>query len=59
MGWTMLPHPPYSPDLAPSDFHLFVSLKDALRGAHFEDDNSVTEAVRKWLRRQDKSWYRQ
>jgi hypothetical protein len=22
MGWTMLPHPPYSPDLAPLDFHL-------------------------------------
>ena len=21
--WKMLPHPPYSPDLAPTDFHLF------------------------------------
>jgi hypothetical protein len=30
-----------------------------LCGTHFEDDNSVTDAVRKWLRRQDKSWYRQ
>jgi histone-lysine N-methyltransferase SETMAR len=57
MGWTVLHHPPYSPDLAPSDFHLFGSLKDALRGTHFEDDNSVIEAVRKWLLRQDKSWY--
>jgi histone-lysine N-methyltransferase SETMAR len=26
MGWMVLPHPPYSPDLAPSDFHLFGSL---------------------------------
>ena len=25
----VLPHPPYSPDLAPSDFHLFGPLKDA------------------------------
>ncbi|XP_012056225.1 PREDICTED: histone-lysine N-methyltransferase SETMAR-like [Atta cephalotes] len=25
-GWDMLPHPPYSPDLAPSDFHLLRSL---------------------------------
>ena len=22
-GWTTISHPPYSPDLAPSDFHLF------------------------------------
>jgi hypothetical protein len=59
MSWMVLPHPPYSPDLAPMDFHLFESLKDALHGTHFEDDNGVTEAVRKWLHRQDKSWYRQ
>jgi histone-lysine N-methyltransferase SETMAR len=49
MGWTVPPHPLYSPDLAPSDFHLFGSLKDASRGTHFENDNSVIEAVRKWL----------
>jgi histone-lysine N-methyltransferase SETMAR len=54
MGWMVLPHPPYSPDLALSDFHLFGSLKNALRGTHFEDDKSVSEAVRKWLHRQDK-----
>jgi histone-lysine N-methyltransferase SETMAR len=59
MGWTVLLHPPYSPDLALSDFPLCVSLKDALRGTHFEHDNSIIEAVRKWLCRQGKSWYRQ
>jgi hypothetical protein len=25
-------HPPYSPDLAPSDYHLFGPLKEALSG---------------------------
>jgi histone-lysine N-methyltransferase SETMAR len=59
MGWRVLPHPSYRPDLTPSDFHFFGSLKDALRGTHIEDDNSVIEAARKWLPRQHKSWYRQ
>jgi histone-lysine N-methyltransferase SETMAR len=26
LGFSFLPHPPYSPDLAPSDFHLFPML---------------------------------
>jgi hypothetical protein len=37
-GLTALPHPPYSPDSASSDFHLFGPLKDALQGYHFVDD---------------------
>ncbi len=31
LGFRILPHPPYSPDLAPSDFHLFRSLQWFLR----------------------------
>ncbi|KAG8226303.1 hypothetical protein J437_LFUL002742 [Ladona fulva] len=48
-GLTVLPHPPYSPDLAPSDFHLFGPLKDGLRGEHFQDLDAVVKAVRKSL----------
>ena len=55
----MLPHPPYSPDLAPSDFHLFGPLKDAMRGTRFEDDESVIRAVRTWPREQETSFYRE
>jgi len=41
-------HPPYSPDLAPSDFHLFGLFKDALRGRRFSCDD-VKAAVHQWL----------
>jgi transposase len=34
-AWKILPHPPYSPDLAPSDFHLFPKMKKHLRGQRF------------------------
>ncbi|CAG4977612.1 unnamed protein product [Parnassius apollo] len=30
-GFELLEHPPYSPDLAPSDFYLFPRLKERLR----------------------------
>jgi histone-lysine N-methyltransferase SETMAR len=30
------PPPPYSPDLAPCDFFLFIKVKSALKGTHFQ-----------------------
>ena len=38
LGFTVLEHPAYSPDLAPSDYHLFGPLKQALRGRRFTSD---------------------
>ena len=36
-----IPQPLYSPDLAPSDFHVFGPLKDALSGTQFREDEEV------------------
>ncbi|GFR59852.1 histone-lysine N-methyltransferase SETMAR [Elysia marginata] len=44
-GWTTLPHPSHSPDLAPSDFHLFDPMKQGLRGKHYENDKEAKSAV--------------
>jgi len=44
-GWEQFDHPPYSPDLAPNDFHLFLHLKSFLAGRRFHDDDEVKEAV--------------
>jgi hypothetical protein len=40
---TVIPHPPYSPDLAPCDFSLFPRLKIKLKGRRF-DTIEVNEA---------------
>jgi len=34
-NFEVVPHAPYSPDVAPSDFWLFPTLKDTLRGLIF------------------------
>jgi histone-lysine N-methyltransferase SETMAR len=44
-----IPHPPYSSDLALSDFHVFSPLKDALSGTQFRDDDEIRSAVHEWL----------
>ncbi|UYV63292.1 K02A2.6-like [Cordylochernes scorpioides] len=54
--WEIFTHPPYSPELAPSDFHLYPALKWHLRGKHFANDEVQAEA-NLWLRRQDTAWY--
>ena len=47
MGIKTVPHPPYSPDLAPCDFCLFPKLKEKLRGCRFETIEEMKEAVTK------------
>ena len=42
-------HPTYSPDLAPSDYHLFPGLKKQLKGRHFSSDAEVIAAAETWL----------
>jgi histone-lysine N-methyltransferase SETMAR len=55
--WTVLEHPAYSPDLAPSDFHLFPALKDHLAGHKFSNDDDVKTAVTGWLKLQGTEFY--
>ena len=52
-GLVRLVHPPYSPDLAPSDFFLFGYLKKMLEGSSFKDDDDVIEKVREILESMD------
>ncbi|XP_067653277.1 histone-lysine N-methyltransferase SETMAR-like [Haliotis asinina] len=57
-GYEILPPPHYSPDLAPSDYHLFPNLKKQLRGRRFQDDNEVIAATQAWLEVQNGAFYK-
>ena len=62
-----MPHPPYSPDLAPAEFFLFSKLKTTLKGRRFQTieeiqedairelraitDNAFQEAFQQWKKR--------
>lgn len=53
----ILPHPAYSPDLAPSDFHLFRSMSTFLKGRKFQDLNDIENACRDFFASKDTTWY--
>ena len=53
----VLPHPPYSPDMAPSDFYLFRKLKSNLRETQFGSNEGVIAALNEYLEDQAKDFY--
>jgi len=63
---TVMPHPPYLPDLAPSDFFLFPKLKMNIKGRSFQKFKEIqaeSQAVLNSLRENDfqeclKNWQR-
>jgi histone-lysine N-methyltransferase SETMAR len=57
-GYEILPHPPYSPDLAPSDFFLFPQLKSTLRGRRFNTDNDVITVTEDYFSSKSRGYYR-
>lgn len=57
--WETLEHPPHSPDLAPSDFHLFGPLKKHLSGRAFKDEEQLKSAVKHYMSLNDQQFYKE
>lgn len=57
LDFTLLDHAPYSPDLAPSDYHLFTKLKTHLKGNRFESTDDVKRATEEFLEDLPASFY--
>ena len=59
LGFNLLEHPPYSPDLAPCDFRLFPEMKAKLRGIHFNTVEELQTAAKGIVKSFDTEWYKQ
>lgn len=56
-GFEQISHPPYSPDLAPSDYYLFRNLKKHLSGKKFGSDTEVIDVVLAYFESLPKEFY--
>jgi hypothetical protein len=48
---TIVPHPPYSPDLAPHYVHLFPKMKEDHRGYLCDSNEEVERNFRTWMKK--------
>ena len=55
--YELIPHPAYSPDLAPSDYFLFPNLKKDFSGRHFRSNEEIVAAVEEWVRNNDPGFF--
>ncbi len=56
-NWAIFEHPPYSPDLAPSDFALFPALKQILGGQHFQNAEEVKNYTTQYFLNLETTFY--
>lgn len=57
LGVEVLPHPPYSPDLAPTDYHLFKHLASFLSNKIYENQTEVENDFNEFIASRDPTFY--
>ena len=55
--WEVMLHPPYSSDLAPSDYYLFQSLQNSLNDKTFNGDEAVKSHLVQFFADKDQKFY--
>lgn len=58
LGWDVLQHPPYSPDLAPSDYHLFRALQNSLNGLILSDVDACKKHLDHFFANKSQEFYK-
>jgi len=58
LRFELVAHPPYSPDLAPSDYYVFPNLKRWLQGKRFTSSEKIIAETEAYFEGLDVSYYR-
>ena len=58
LKWINLPHPPYPPDLAPTDYHLFLSLSNHLKFKNYDEKKEVEDDLKIFFENKSMEFYR-
>ena len=53
LKWEVLPHPPYFPDIAPSDYYLFWSMAHGLADHDFRSYKDIEKWLHSWIASKD------
>ncbi len=57
LGYETLQHPPYSPDLSPTDYHFFKHLDSFLREKTFSNQTTVESAFKEFIESRSSEFY--
>uniref|UniRef100_A0A8C9LVI0 Histone-lysine N-methyltransferase SETMAR n=1 Tax=Piliocolobus tephrosceles TaxID=591936 RepID=A0A8C9LVI0_9PRIM len=57
LGYEVLPHPPYSPDLLPTNYHIFKHLNNFLQGKRFHNQQDAENAFQEFVKSRSTDFY--
>jgi len=57
LDWELLPHPPYSPDMSPCEYHLFLSLDNHMRNKRLHNKEQLEQELNRFFASKPKEFY--
>ena len=57
LGYKVLPHLPYSPDLLPTNYHFFKHLDSFLQGKHFHNQQDTENVFQEFVKSRSTDFY--